>query len=46
MTALLQVEDIHTYYGKSHILHGISLEVGRGEVVGCSAATASARARP
>jgi branched-chain amino acid transport system ATP-binding protein len=34
MTALLQVEDIHTYYGKSHILHGISLEVGSGEVVG------------
>ena len=34
MTPLLQVEDIHTYYGKSHILHGISLEVGRGEVVG------------
>jgi branched-chain amino acid transport system ATP-binding protein len=31
---LLKVEDIHTYYGKSHILHGVSLEVGRGEVVG------------
>jgi branched-chain amino acid transport system ATP-binding protein len=31
---LVQVEDIHTYYGKSHILHGVSLEVGRGEVVG------------
>jgi branched-chain amino acid transport system ATP-binding protein len=32
--ALVQVDDIHTYYGKSHILHGVSLEVGRGEVVG------------
>jgi len=32
--ALVTVEDIHTYYGKSHILHGVSLEVGRGEVVG------------
>src|SRR5499425_518521 len=31
---LVQVEDIHTYYGKSHILHGVSLEVGRGEVIG------------
>ncbi|HEY1798853.1 MAG TPA: ABC transporter ATP-binding protein [Stellaceae bacterium] len=31
---LLVVEGIHTYYGKSHILHGVSLEVGRGEVVG------------
>src|SRR5712692_8777710 len=34
MAPLLSVEDIHTYYGKSHILHGISLEVGPGEVVG------------
>jgi len=34
MSPLLQVEDIHSYYGKSHILNGISLEVGRGEVVG------------
>ena len=31
---LVKVEDIHTYYGKSHILHGVSLEVGTGEVVG------------
>src|SRR5213082_1801714 len=31
---LLAVEEIHTYYGKSHILDGISLEVGSGEVVG------------
>jgi len=31
---LLEVEDVHTYYGKSHILHGVSLEVGGGEVVG------------
>ena len=34
MTPLLKVEGIHTYYGKSHILHGVSLEIGRGEVVG------------
>lgn len=31
---LVSVEGIHTYYGKSHILHGVSLEVGAGEVVG------------
>ena len=31
---LVQVEGLHTYYGKSHILHGVTLEVGRGEVVG------------
>jgi len=29
----LQVEDIHTYYGESHILHGVSLTVGSGEAV-------------
>ena len=31
---LLALDGIHAYYGKSHILHGVSLEVGRGEVVG------------
>jgi branched-chain amino acid transport system ATP-binding protein len=31
---LVEVEDLHTYYGKSHVLHGVSLTVGRGEVVG------------
>ena len=31
---LITVEDLHTYYGKSHILHGVSLIVGKGEVVG------------
>ena len=31
---LVRVEDVHTYYGKSHILHGVSLKVGAGEVVG------------
>ena len=33
-TPLVLVEDVHTYYGKSHILHGVSLTVGPGEVVG------------
>jgi len=31
---LVLVEDVHTYYGKSHILHGVSLHIGAGEVVG------------
>ena len=31
---IVRVEDVHTYYGKSHILHGVSLHVGPGEVVG------------
>ena len=28
------LDDVHTYYGKSHILHGVSLNVAPGEVVG------------
>jgi len=32
MTAALIAEDLHTYYGKSHILHGVSLEAGEGQV--------------
>jgi branched-chain amino acid transport system ATP-binding protein len=31
--AILAVERLHTFYGKSHILHGIGLEVGEGEIV-------------
>ena len=30
---LLQVKNIHTYYGNIHALHGISLEVHAGEIV-------------
>ncbi len=30
---MLRVDGIHSYYGKSHILHGVSLEVNKGEVV-------------
>jgi branched-chain amino acid transport system ATP-binding protein len=29
---MLRVLDIHTYYGESHVLHGVSLEVGKGTV--------------
>jgi branched-chain amino acid transport system ATP-binding protein len=31
---MLALRDVHTYYGKSHILHGVSIDVGPGEVVG------------
>jgi branched-chain amino acid transport system ATP-binding protein len=30
---MLAVRDIHTFYGKSHILHGVSLELREGELV-------------
>ena len=29
----LKAEGVHTFYGKSHILHGVSLEVREGEIV-------------
>jgi len=31
--SLLEVEGVHTYYGESHVLEGVSLDVERGEVV-------------
>lgn len=30
---MLEVAEIHTYYAQSHVLHGLSLEVGENEVV-------------
>ncbi|MHB8492963.1 MAG: ABC transporter ATP-binding protein [Casimicrobiaceae bacterium] len=30
---VLQAEALHTFYGKSHILHGVGLTVGEGEIV-------------
>jgi len=30
---VLEVRDIHSYYGKSHILHGVSLDLKKGELV-------------
>ncbi len=30
---MLEVEDVHTYYGDSHILQGVSLTVAAGEVL-------------
>ncbi len=30
---LLVVEELHAHYGKSHILHGVSLQIGAGEIV-------------
>ena len=30
---MLEVIDVHTYYGSSHVLQGVSLSVARGEVL-------------
>jgi branched-chain amino acid transport system ATP-binding protein len=31
---MLALKDVHAHYGKSHVLHGVSIDVGPGEVVG------------
>jgi branched-chain amino acid transport system ATP-binding protein len=33
VTALLKVEGLHAFYGKSHVLHGVHFEVNAGEIV-------------
>jgi branched-chain amino acid transport system ATP-binding protein len=33
MESLLTVSDVHAYYGRAHILHGVSFAMERGEVV-------------
>ena len=30
---LLKLANVHAYYGKSHVLHGVSMTVGEGEIV-------------
>ena len=31
---MLALRDVHAHYGKSHVLHGVTIDVGPGEVVG------------
>ena len=30
---MLEVRDLHAYYGKSHILQGVTLDVRAGEII-------------
>lgn len=30
---MLKIENLHAYYGKSHVLHGVTFDVGQGEIV-------------
>ncbi len=30
---MLQVQDLHAYYGKSHVLHGVHFDINPGEIV-------------
>lgn len=33
MTPALELQDLNVWYGESHVLHGLSLKIGKGEVV-------------
>lgn len=33
MATALEIKNLHAWYGESHILHGVDLNVGKGEVV-------------
>jgi branched-chain amino acid transport system ATP-binding protein len=33
MSVMLEARDVHAFYGKSHILHGVSITVNEGEIV-------------
>ena len=30
---MLSIDNLHAYYGKSHVLHGVHFDVGQGEIV-------------
>ncbi|CUI02961.1 ABC transporter ATP-binding protein [Massilia antarctica] len=33
MSAILEIKKLHAFYGKGHILHGVDLQIGKGEIV-------------
>jgi branched-chain amino acid transport system ATP-binding protein len=33
MSAMLEIKNLHAFYGKSHVLHGVDLIVNQGEIV-------------
>jgi len=33
MESILDIHNLHAFYGKSHVLHGVEFQVGRGEIV-------------
>ena len=40
---MLEVTDLHAYYGKSHVLHGVTFQVGEGEIVALMGRNGSGR---
>ena len=33
MSVLLEIRGLHAWYGKSHVLQGVDMQVRRGEIV-------------
>lgn len=33
MSTLLEIKDLNAFYGKSHVLHGVNMQVNQGEIV-------------
>ncbi len=33
MSNILEVKNLHAFYGKGHILHGVDISIGKGEIV-------------
>ena len=40
---MLKIENLHAYYGKSHVLHGVNFEVAPGEIVALMGRNGSGR---
>jgi branched-chain amino acid transport system ATP-binding protein len=43
MRPLLEIDALHAWYGASHVLHGVSLRIGEGEVVALEGRNGSGR---
>jgi branched-chain amino acid transport system ATP-binding protein len=43
MTTLLEIDNLNAWYGASHVLHGVSLRIGEGEIVALAGRTGSGR---